>query len=311
MTTSGRLQHSLATRLKFRHLTLLLALEKQRSVSRVAAEMNLSQPAVTKALHEVEEIFLAPLFIRARRGLEPTATGSAVLAHARLVMADTEALGHELTAIEAGLHGRLRLGVIPYVSTAVLDAVCAHCLEQTPAVSVLVHEGTTDELVAALRAHEIDCAIARIYCSPGEDIVQTQLYAEEPTIVVHAAAARRLSASALDWGKLAGLDWILPPDHTPIRRTIDTLFATASAAPPVAIVETFSIKTMAALLRVRPRAITIVPRGVAEELVARGGAMLSHALQWDLPAVGAIWLRRAEHRGALEGLARALRGAAA
>ncbi|MGT2453377.1 LysR family transcriptional regulator [Cupriavidus basilensis] len=210
MTTSGRLQHSLATRLKFRHLTLLLALEKQRSVSRVAAEMNLSQPAVTKALHEVEEIFLAPLFIRARRGLEPTATGSAVLAHARLVMADTEALGHELTAIEAGLHGRLRLGVIPYVSTAVLDAVCAHCLEQTPAVSVLVHEGTTDELVAALRAHEIDCAIARIYCSPGEDIVQTQLYAEEPTIVVHAAAARRLSASALDWGKLAGLDWILP-----------------------------------------------------------------------------------------------------
>ncbi|MGT2490057.1 LysR family transcriptional regulator [Cupriavidus basilensis] len=67
----------MATRLKFRHLTLLLALEKQRSVSRVAAEMNLSQPAVTKALHEVEEIFLAPLFICARRGLEPTATGSA------------------------------------------------------------------------------------------------------------------------------------------------------------------------------------------------------------------------------------------
>ncbi|MGT2490058.1 LysR substrate-binding domain-containing protein [Cupriavidus basilensis] len=82
----------------------------------------------------------------------------------------------------------------------------AHRLEQTPAVSVLVHEGTTDELVAALRAHEIDCAIARIYCSPGEDIVQTQLYAGEPTIVVHAAAARRLSASALDWGNWR--DWI-------------------------------------------------------------------------------------------------------
>lgn len=108
-----KLQHNLISRLRLKHLALLLALDRQRSVSRVAAEMDLTQPAVTKALREIEEIFMVPLFVRSRRGLEPTGTGAAVLAHARLAMADTEALGRELAVIGAGLHGRLRIGVIP------------------------------------------------------------------------------------------------------------------------------------------------------------------------------------------------------
>ncbi|MGT2490111.1 LysR family transcriptional regulator [Cupriavidus basilensis] len=163
---------------------------------------------------------MVPLFARSRRGLEPTGTGAAVLAHARLAMADTEALGRELAVIGAGLHGRLRIGVIPYVAPVVLDAACSHGLQQQPRVAVLVREGTTDELVAALRAHELDCVIARSFYAPGDDIVQTPLYREEPALVVPVAAAARLARGKLDWPRLAALDWIFaalayadPPHH--------------------------------------------------------------------------------------------------
>jgi DNA-binding transcriptional LysR family regulator len=55
---STLLQHTVGSRLKLRHLALLQSVERHRTLSRVAAEMNLSQPAITKALHEVEDIFM-------------------------------------------------------------------------------------------------------------------------------------------------------------------------------------------------------------------------------------------------------------
>ena len=47
---ADRLQHNLISRLRLKQLSLLLVLERHRSLSRAAAELNLSQPAVTKAL---------------------------------------------------------------------------------------------------------------------------------------------------------------------------------------------------------------------------------------------------------------------
>lgn len=305
---ADKLLHQIVSRLRLRHLPLLLALERQRSISRVAAEMNLSQPAVTKALREIEDIFMTPLFTRTRNGLEPTATGAAVLSHARMTMADTEALGRQLGVIEAGGRGRLRIGVIPYTARAVLDAALAYGLDQSPRVAVVVREGTTDELVTALRQHEIDCAIARSFYLAGEDIVQQPLYREEPVLVVPSRAAARLSRGKLDWKRLALLDWILPPPHTPVRRTINTMFALAGVAPPLPIVETYSIKPMATLLRSQPDAITIVPRAVAAELVELGdAATLPFSLSWDLPPVGVMWRRGTEENELVTALVSALR----
>lgn len=310
--SSDKLLHNVVSRLRLRHLPLLLALERERSVSRVAAELNLSQPAVTKALREIEDIFLTPLFARTRQGLEPTPTGVAVLAHARTALADAEALGRELTVIGAGLRGRLRIGVIPYVARGVLDAALDFGLRQSPRISMLVREGTTDELVGALRQHELDCVIARSFYLAGEDIAQQPLYGEEPVLVVPSGAAARLSRGALDWKRLAERDWILPPPHTPVRRTINTMFAVAGVAPPLPTVETYSIKPMATLLRSQPDAITIVPRSVAAELVELGGAAtLPYALSWDLPPVGIMWRRGTEDNELVAALVEALRRAVA
>jgi len=307
---TDKLLHQIVSRLRLRHLPLLLALERQRSVSRVAAEMNLSQPAVTKALREIEDIFMTSLFTRTRNGLEPTATGAAVLSHARMTLADAEALGRQLAVIEAGRRGRLRLGVIPYTARAVLDAALAYGLNQQPRISVVVREGTTDELVGALRQHELDCAIARSFYLAGEDIVQEPLYREEPVLVVPSRARARLSRGELDWKRLAELDWILPPPHTPVRRTINTMFAVAGVAPPLPIVETYSIKPMATLLRSQPDAITIVPRAVAAELIELGdAAALPFSLSWDLPPVGVMWRRETEENELVMPLVAALKAA--
>ncbi|WZB72621.1 LysR family transcriptional regulator [Achromobacter xylosoxidans] len=72
----------LGNRLKPRHLRLLADIARLGSLTRVAAAAGISQPTVTKALAELEDIFGAPLFERTGRGLRPTPLGELALLRA-------------------------------------------------------------------------------------------------------------------------------------------------------------------------------------------------------------------------------------
>jgi DNA-binding transcriptional LysR family regulator len=104
-------QHALLSRLKLRQLALLRSIDRLRSLGRVAAELQLSQPAITTALREVEDIFGSQLFVRSNRGLVPTAAGDAVLAYTHRWLAELESTARVLTSLETGKGGRMRLGL--------------------------------------------------------------------------------------------------------------------------------------------------------------------------------------------------------
>src|SRR2546421_5744198 len=307
-----QLHHALLSRLKMRHLVLLENVARHRTLSRVAAEMGLTQPAITKGLHEIEDLLMPRLFERTSRGLTPTAAGEAVLAHTHTALADLESTVRDLAAIEAGLHGRLRIGVIPHVPAALLDAALTQLLSQTPRTSVMVREGTTDELVAALRAHELDCAIGRSFSEGVDaDIAQELLYRQAPCLLVPVKSRARHSRGALDWQRLAALDWILPPPNTPIRRTVNAIFASAGVPPPVPLVETYSLKGIEAVLRTQPNAIAIVAHDIGAELSASGAAArLPFELRWSLPPISLLMLKGALQERTSQPLVAAIKSAA-
>ena len=307
-----RLRHSVGSRLKLRHLSLLQSLERHRTLSRVAEEMNLSQPAITKALREVEDIFMTRLFERTSRGLVATAAGRAVLRFARVTLADVESTAHVLTAIDTGLIDRVRIGITPQVPEGLLHAALAHLLGQSPRVSVLSKEGTTDELVAALSAREIDCAIGRSFDhSVGVDIDQEPIYEQEPCLLVPARSRARLSRGPLNWARLAELDWIFPPPNTPMRRTFSAIFLSAGVQPPSPIVETMSLRTIETVLRDVPNGVTILAKDIVADLVQRGDcAALPYKLSWNLPPVSFFVSRHMALHPTIRALASAIRQAA-
>jgi DNA-binding transcriptional LysR family regulator len=284
---SARLLHATGSRLKLRHLLLLQSVERHRTLSRVALEMRVSQPAITKALAEIEDMFMARLFERTSGGLVATPAGSAVLHFAQVTLADMESTAHLLSAIDTGLIGRVRIGITPQVPESLLHAALTHLLGQSPRVSVMSKEGTTDELVAALSAREIDCAIGRSFDhSVGVDIEQEPIYEQEPCLLVPAASRARLSRGPLDWAKLAKLDWIFPPPNTPMRRTFSTIFLSVGVQPPSPVVETMSLRTIETVLRNLPNGVTILAKDIVHDLVQRGGcAALPYRLSWNLPPV--------------------------
>jgi len=299
----------LSSRLKLRHFLLLTELDRERSISRTAQRLNLAQPTVTRALAEIEDIFMTPLFVRGRRGLEATPAGELVLARARHALLDASSLEQDLASLSAGLQGVLRVGVIPYLSNNVHDTLWQHLLGLRPALGFLVEEATTDRLLEAVASRRLDCAICRFTsASPDSGLVQQHLYSQEPRLVVSRASARRLARRGIDWDAFASLKWILPPQHSPIRNMIHSIFASAGQQVPAPVLEAYAQKTVSSVLRQLPDAITILPDDIALEVAeASGASVLPQRLQWNLPPVGIV--RRVDLSNAhlVAGIAKALR----
>ena len=284
----------LATRLKLRHYSLLIELDRSRSVSRAAERLGLAQPTVTRSLREIEDIFMTQ-----------------VLARARLALADADGLGQDLAALGSGLQVRLRVGVIPFLSRQTHDSLWHHLLELRPRMGFVAEEATTGTLQRALLARRLDCAICR-FTSVGAEagLEQHFLYHQEPRLVVSRDAAERLARRGLDWPALVSMQWIFPPQHTPVREMIHSIFASAGQAVPMPFMEAFAHKTLASVLRHMPDAITILPDDIAQEVADISGArVMPQRLQWNLPPVGMVRLRDATHGALVDDLAEAIRHA--
>ena len=299
----------LENRLKLRHYALLLAIDKHRSITRVAAVLGLAQPTVTRALADVEDIFMAPLFVRTRRGLEPTAAGEVVLARARLAVADSQALSQELRMVQEGRQGRLRIGIIPYASSQVLQATWQHLLGLRPQLALMAHEDTTQNLLKAVRERQLDCALCRFsHDSAQDDLVQVLLYRQQAHLVVAEPSAAWLARQpVLDIARLAEMDWIFPPLETPIRGMIDAIFSAAGRQVPRPVLEAYSVRAIASALRQLPRGVTVLPGDIARSVAAEGGAqVLPDPLPWSLPPVGLAWLRESPKAEIAQQLAQAV-----
>lgn len=308
---SAALNHLLLSRLRLRHLTLLSLIGQHRRISRVADVLGMGQPAITKALKDVEDIFGTVLFERATAGLKPTEAGEAVLQYAEVALADLSMTSQRLAAISAGLHGRIRLGIIPHAPELLLAAAMERLAAESPRISIVVREGSTAELVSALRSHELDCAIGRsLQQNNSAEIIQEPIFEQTPGLLVTPPVFDRIAKRPLDWQLLAELDWILQPPSTPMRQIVDTIFSSAGVPPPLPVVETISMRAIENALRFLPNGITVLARDQGERLVATGTCrLLPYDLDWTLPPICLLLQRSTSRQPMVEALADVIRGA--
>lgn len=96
-----------------RQLEYLVALARERHFARAAAACYVSQPSLSAAIRRLEHELNVPIVRRGRRYEGLTPEGEVVLAWAHRILAEGDALRHELSALGDGLAGTLRLGVVP------------------------------------------------------------------------------------------------------------------------------------------------------------------------------------------------------
>lgn len=280
----------LSNRLKHRHLALLANIARHGSLTRVAAATGISQPAVTKALAELEDIFGGPLFLRSGRGLLPTPLGNLALVRARHLQSDLDLWAREVQALHAGHSAHLNVGVVPYVSSALLTAAISR-LHQRYGVTLTLHRATTDHLVPMLRRHELDCIISRATSTVAlDDLMHKVLYRQRPRLIAHSRLAQRLARRKPDW---AAVDWVLPAANTPTRQLIVEHFIRAGLRPPSPVLEAYSTDVIEGMLTMNETLISVVPEDIARELCQRGKlGMPPWDFGWELPPINLIRRKR-------------------
>lgn len=304
MTTTPGTGPRLRTRLKLRQLSTLLAIAEAVSLRGAALSLGVSQPAVSKALRDLEGTVGRALFSRTSRGLVPTAHGVVMIDHARRMGRDVEALERSLEAVDRGSSGHLRLGAIPYVSSDWLRRVTTRMVSEEPRIELQLSEGATDRLLAALRAHELDCIVGRITPgNAGRDLVWRPLF--EQTLRIVARAGHRLARRGrrLALRNLADAEWVLPERSTPTRRLLEHVFHDAGLAPPQARIETYALRIVESIVG-HTDAIAAVPDDIARQFEQRGSIRALH-FQWAMPPICLVWLRSANEDPLISRLARA------
>lgn len=145
----------------YRQVTYFRALAAQRHFGRAAEMVNVSQPALSVQIREMEAQLGKPLVERQSRDVVLTPFGRRILEHAERVHQEMQAL-EEAARWEGGLSGRLRLGIIPTLAPYLLPDTLEMLRSRDISLDVQVLEGKTARLLADLQAGHLDAAVVAL-----------------------------------------------------------------------------------------------------------------------------------------------------
>ncbi|MEV0183200.1 LysR substrate-binding domain-containing protein [Streptomyces sp. NPDC050625] len=244
----SELPHLLDGRLKFRHLVLIDAVARRGTITGAAAELHVTQPVATRGLRELEEILEVELFERGPRGLTPTVFGEAFTEHARAMLAQARQAAQHVMELAYAERGTVLVGTHLFGSNVLLPRAIAALKAERPNLTVVVHDGTPESLLAELAAGRLDLIVGRLTQTSDEAFSRRKLYDESVVLVVrdgHPLADERV----LDLRMLADYPWILPGPETALRRELEAFFQQHECPLPANRVEATSFLTVRKLLQ--------------------------------------------------------------
>jgi LysR family transcriptional regulator, low CO2-responsive transcriptional regulator len=185
--------------LTLRQLRALAAVKSAGSVTVAAQHLNLTQPAVTQQLRNLQELAGLPLMQRTADGMILTDAGREILALTEKIEAAMRTCEQSLDMIAGRTGGRVSIGAVSTAKYFVPFAMAAFS-KQYPKVDVTLTIGNREDIRSALRSYELDIAVMG---QPPPDVeVEMRLLGEHPHVVVadanhHLVGKRRIQATRL------------------------------------------------------------------------------------------------------------------
>ncbi|RIH85558.1 LysR family transcriptional regulator [Calidithermus roseus] len=272
-------------------LRYLVALAEERSFTRAAERVFLTQPALSIQIRQLEEELKVRLFDRTKRPLELTEVGRRVVAQARRVLEEVEKLRALVGGEEGLFEGVFRVGVIPTLAPYLLPRLLPRLTRRWPALELSVREELTPGILQGLLEGRLDAGlIGTPEGLPGLEL--TSLF--EEGFVAYVAPSHPLYArSALHPVEIPLEDtWVLSEGHCfreqilsvcrpgPLRRRVEfqsgdleTLVHLVEEVGGLTLLPEVALWTLPEDRRTRLRPLTSPGAGRTVYLVQREGAL--------------------------------------
>ncbi|MCS3420890.1 LysR family transcriptional regulator [Pseudomonas yamanorum] len=248
--SSPLISRHLFNRLRYKHLHMLVALSSSQNLHRASQSLNMSQPAATRMLREIEDMFACDLFERLPRGMRPTALGKELIRFAESALSGLDRCAEELMVRQQGGYGYLSIGTIMGAAPDLVMDSIAQIKTLNPQMRIRIMGDTSDQVIQLLEQGRIDLAIARRNAATDSEHYSFEPLGNERMLVVvhagHPLAQREhlpLAELVSDW------PWILQPQTSPARIGFDEALQHLALPQPADIIECSSVYSMQQLIQ--------------------------------------------------------------
>jgi DNA-binding transcriptional LysR family regulator len=250
-------------------LQFLDILGRTRNLRLTAEQMHVTQPAATKILLDIEEIFEARLFERLPREMKPNELGMFVLRYAETTLDGQKKFIEEFSAMRQGGHGHIAVGAISGAAARLVTDAVHEAHRRRPLLVVKLFEQSSDQLIAWLAKRKIDLMIGRLTDAAQGEQFHFERLCSEPLCVVGGPDHPLRNTSSATLQTLGDWPWILYPPLTALRGISDSIFVANDMAPARGVVETPSFLFALELLQDN-RMLSLQPAALADKYVKKG-----------------------------------------
>lgn len=254
------------------------AVAEAGSVSRAAKLGYISQPALSKAVRELEKNVGIPLVERSARGVHLTEAGATLYEHAKMLFA-LEREAEEAMGSHRNMDvGTLRIGASTTLITYVLPPLLARFHKLQPHLRFKTIRGNTRDVETLLGAYELDVALVE---GPSHHPrVQAWPWSEDELICVCSPDHSLAQRDSVWPGQLRDYDWVMREEGSGTREVIENIFRPYNLPPA----ETLEVGGAEALKQAVAAGlgISIVSRMAAADQIALGKLVVVPLAEMEL-----------------------------
>ena len=259
-----------------RLLRYFVACVEHRTMHAAAQVVHISQPALSKAIADLEGGLEVKLLDRLPRGVVPTPYGVTLFRYAKMIDSEVRRATAEIDAMRGATRGTIVIGVIPTMSS-LIGEVAHDIFNRHPGLKLKLHVAFSNEIIPALLGGELDLALLLLTGEkPPSGLAFEPLIETSPIVVVrkdHPLAGRGRSSLQ----ELAAYPWLLPDYPTSHGVTVHRAYTDAGLPPPFNAISVSTVVLFSSLIG-QSDLVSVVPSTL---LSARARSDLA-ALDTDL-----------------------------
>jgi DNA-binding transcriptional LysR family regulator len=243
-----------------KQLRCVEAVARHRNFTRAAADLHLTQSAVSHQVSRLEAELGIELFERTSRRVMPTEAGLAVAARGRRVLTELEEARQEVDQFRGVLRGRIWIGPLLRAGDLDVPGLLARFSHRHPGIEIGLREGLADEMLRYLAEGEIDAAFCLLGTEIPDGFAAERLGDDEAVAVFGPGAAppgKRVGVADLSERTIVG-----PRRGSPVTRALGDRFAEAGV--PLRLALESGDPVLLRSLAARGFAAAILPRSLAE-----------------------------------------------
>ena len=223
--------------MELRHLRYFLAVGEALNFTKAAARLRVAQPAMSRQIQDLEDEIGVDLLRRSPRGVALTAEGKLFLEEVRELLKRVDESVEKIRALARGEYGELHIGYSSVPTAEILPPALAAFRKAVPDVKLLLHDLSSEELIAGLHNATLELAIMVQPTGKQTPGIEFELLRTYPWCVALSAAHPFARLKSISLEKLAAQPLVVlrRKDYSEYHGILERILAPISAKPRIAV----------------------------------------------------------------------------